>query len=683
MDNIQVFMRIRPLSEDEYRRDRTTQSAVRILSEDTVSIPSQRTETFTFDYVGDQDCMQEQVFDAVGKRAVDQCMKGYNGTIFAYGQTGSGKTFTMQGARDEFTGPDDELRGLIPRCFEYLFARIAEEEARSGGRVKYLCRASYIEIYNETIYDLLDPLIRMCALREDIKRGVFIDNVTEETVQDPSEAYDVFLRGTTSRHVSATSMNRESSRSHSVLMLVIQSLTQMDTGMTEVRESKFSLVDLAGSERQKLANTSGLRLKEAANINKSLSTLGNVINSLVDIASGKSRHVNYRDSKLTFLLRDSLGGNSVTSIIANVSPAMCNDMETASTLRFAQRAKMIRNNAVVNQDMQGDVSQLQAEIQRLKLHIANMQGLQAAGPSATSGSVTAVPSMAGSLSGGGTHNHDFGPDSHTLLSASAYDATASSEQQTTQFLLILAMRKLRESERQKARYAEIIFELKDSLDRQKRRLQQQKLVLKLAKSENDALRQGMDPAYASSAENTTLREEVTELQAALAAQPDSSDIIIENILLHEELDSLADKQQQQMMGGDAGTPSSSATPLSHPAHSDAIAALENLLSTKATSIDLQSRFPIIPDDSVYSGLESKIKQMKHEIADLGLQRDKLEFQIGSIDEDWNCVNEGARKLATASTTEQISEIVELTLDGIVGDQARDTWNIISSLYHTH
>ncbi|KAJ2585023.1 hypothetical protein IWW49_004848, partial [Coemansia sp. RSA 1797] len=273
MDNIQVFMRIRPLSEDEYRRDRTAESAVRILADNMVSIPSQRSENFTFDYVGDENCPQHEVFEAVGRRAVDQCMQGYNGTIFAYGQTGSGKTFTMQGARDEFTGPDDELRGLIPRCFECLFERIAEEEARTNGRVKYLCRASYIEIYNETIYDLLDPLTRTCAMREDIKRGVFIDNVTEETVQDPNEAYDVFVRGTTNRHVSATSMNRESSRSHSVLMLVIQSLTQMDSGLTEIRESRFNLVDLAGSERQKLANTSGLRLKEAANINKSLSTL--------------------------------------------------------------------------------------------------------------------------------------------------------------------------------------------------------------------------------------------------------------------------------------------------------------------------------------------------------------------------------------------------------------------------
>ncbi|KAI9466408.1 P-loop containing nucleoside triphosphate hydrolase protein, partial [Coemansia mojavensis] len=211
-------MRIRPLSEDEYRRDRSSESAVRMLSENN----------------RDENCTQQNVFEAVGKRAVDQCIQGYNGTIFAYATNRKRKDIHMQGARDE---------------------------------VKYLCRASYIEIYNETIYDLLDPLTRTCAMREDIKRGVFIDNVTEETVQDPNEAYECLFV-----------VRRTGIRSHSVLMLVIQSLTQMDTGLTEIRESKFSLVDLAGSERQKLANTSGLRLKEAANINKSLSTLGNTAN---------------------------------------------------------------------------------------------------------------------------------------------------------------------------------------------------------------------------------------------------------------------------------------------------------------------------------------------------------------------------------------------------------------------
>ncbi|KAJ2156307.1 Kinesin-like protein kif15 [Coemansia sp. RSA 552] len=656
MDNIQVFMRIRPLSEDEYRRDRSTESAVRMLADNVVSVPSQRSENFAFDFVGDEACTQKEVFEAVGKRAVEQCMQGYNGTIFAYGQTGSGKTFTMQGARDEFTGPDDELRGLIPRCFEYLFERISEEEARSGGQVKYLCRASYIEIYNETIYDLLDPMTRVCAMREDIKRGVFIDGVTEETVQDPNDAYGVFVRGMTNRHVSETSMNRESSRSHSVLVLVIQSLTQVDSGMTEIRESKFSLVDLAGSERQKLANTSGLRLKEAANINKSLSTLGNVINSLVDIGNGKSRHVNYRDSKLTFLLRDSLGGNSVTFIIANVSPAMCNDIETASTLRFAQRAKMIQNKAVVNQDMQANVPQLQAEIQRLKSQIAQLK-LTHSGGDGSQSPLSPGSTMRGAMSS---------TTSPTGLSAAGTKADpTSSEHRTTQFLLILAMRKLRESERQKARYAEAIFELKDAVDRRKRQQQQQNLVLKLKNAEIAALRRNASIGYVTSAENSALREEITALQATLSGQPDFSDLLFENMQLREELEYYLE-----------GQPPTDALP----GRSDAILALEALLSTKASTVDLQSSFPIIPDDTVYTGLDDKVRQSRHTINDLELQRDKLEFQINSIEEDWQCVNDGVHKLSQAVTDEQISQVAESTLDCIVGDQARDTWSAISALY---
>ncbi|KAJ2811207.1 Kinesin-like protein kif15 [Coemansia furcata] len=657
MDNIQVFMRIRPLSEDEYKRDRTSESAVRMLTDSTVSIPSQRTENFTFDFVGTEDCAQEEVFEAVGKRAVEQCIQGYNGTIFAYGQTGSGKTFTMQGARDEFTGPDDELRGLIPRCFEYLFARIAEEEARCNGRVKYLCKASYIEIYNETIYDLLDPLIRTCALREDIKKGIFIDNVTEETVQDPNEAYSVFVRGTTSRHVSATSMNRESSRSHSVLMLIIQSLTQMDTGLTEIRESQFNLVDLAGSERQKLANTSGMRLKEAANINKSLSTLGNVINSLVDISNGRPRHVNYRDSKLTFLLRDSLGGNSVTFIIANVSPAMCNDAETASTLRFAQRAKMIRNKAVVNQDMQGNVPQLQAEIQRLKLQIAQMR---------PNGSSAMDSSLAGS-------EYTVSPYSETVVSSDSGSGgigarpagLETKEHRIMWKFVLLVMRKLQETERQKARYAENIFELKDSLDRHRRQLQQQKLVLKLSKAECEALRRNTSIANVASAENNALREEITVLQSALSAQPDYSELIIENHQLLEELGYMAARQS---------------TISDLPDLTEAREAIESLLISETNAIDLKAAFPIIPDDAVYAGLEAKIKQAQHDINDLELQRDKLEFQINSIEEDWQSVNEGTHKLSTASTDDQVDAIIEKTMDSIVGDQARDTWSAISSLF---
>ncbi|KAJ2636511.1 Kinesin-like protein kif15, partial [Coemansia sp. RSA 1286] len=620
MDNIQVFMRIRPLSEDEYRRDRTTESAVRFVTENTVSIPTQRTENFTFDFVGNESCGQRDVFEAVGKRAVERCMQGYNGTIFAYGQTGSGKTFTMQGARDEFTGPDDELRGLIPRCFEYLFDRIAQEEQRSGGNVKYLCKASYIEIYNETIYDLLDPMMRTCAVREDIKRGIFVDGVTEETVLDPTEAYAVFMRGTHSRHVSATSMNRESSRSHSVLMLMIQSMTTTDTdGLTEIRESMFNLVDLAGSERQKLANTSGMRLKEAANINKSLSTLGNVINSLVDISNGKSRHVNYRDSKLTFLLRDSLGGNSVTFIIANVSPAMCNDAETASTLRFAQRAKMIRNKAVVNHDMQGNVPQLQAEIQRLKQQLAQMRSANGSGAPAS-----AVEPR---------ENDDLARANNDIASSSAR------EQQLTQFMLVLAMRKLGEAERQKSRYAEIIFELKDKVDRTRRQMLQQQMMIKLHKGLINDLRVNAPDSQVLCAENNVLREEISALQLALSAQPDYTDLLIENMQLQEELEhavttvSAVPDVENAMSSVSAGE-----------AREDAQKLLASLVASTSSAIDARNLPPIIPDDSVYGGLEQQLKRAQHDIDDLELQRDKLEFQISSIEEDWDYVKTGTHQL---------------------------------------
>ncbi|KAJ1822297.1 Kinesin-like protein kif15 [Coemansia sp. RSA 2598] len=662
MDNIQVFMRIRPLSEDEYRRDRTTESAVRFVSENTVSIPTQRTENFTFDFVGNESCTQHDVFDAVGKRAVERCMQGYNGTIFAYGQTGSGKTFTMQGARDEFTGPDDELRGLIPRCFEYLFDRIAQEERRSGGNVKYLCKASYIEIYNETIYDLLDPMMRTCVIREDIKKGIFVDGVTEETVLDPTEAYSVFMRGTHSRHVSATSMNRESSRSHSVLMLMIQSMTQTDTdGLTEIRESMFNLVDLAGSERQKLANTSGLRLKEAANINKSLSTLGNVINSLVDIGNGKSRHVNYRDSKLTFLLRDSLGGNSVTFIIANVSPALCNDAETASTLRFAQRAKMIRNKAVVNHDMQGNVPQLQAEIQRLKQQIDQLRGPAGnAAISTAAQQASTISSLAGPRA--------------AAAAAAASVVISSREHQLTEFMLVLAMRKLGESERQKSRYAEIIFELKDKVDRTRRQMLQQQLLLKLYKCQLSDMRAKAPETQLLSAENNALREEVSALQQALSAQPDYTELLIENMQLSEELDylhsaaGLLDAQQKR--------------PLEMPADAqeEAQKLLADLVTSKSLVIGADNVPPIIPDDSVYVGLEEQLKRTQHDIDDLEMQRDKLEFQINSIEEDWDYVRNGTHQLANASSVENAAEIIENTMDSIVGDQARQTWKAISSIH---
>ena len=282
------------------------------------------------------------------------------------GQTGSGKTFTMQGPINEDDSIDYEKRGVIPRTFDYLFQRIREEEKRNNGAVSYYCKCAYVEIYNECVYDLLDSSAGVtCTLREDSKKGVYVEGCTEAVVLNANEAFMLYEEGSKNRHVAETAMNRESSRSHCVFTITIQS-KKADGAIIDVRESRFNLVDLAGSERQQVAATTGSRLKEAGNINKSLLALSNVINALVDIANGKNRHVHYRDSKLTFLLRDSLGGNSKTLIIAAVSPSPLCQAETLSTLRFAQRAKQIRNKAVVNKDIQGNVFELQAEVRRLR-----------------------------------------------------------------------------------------------------------------------------------------------------------------------------------------------------------------------------------------------------------------------------------------------------------------------------
>ncbi|KAF3844869.1 hypothetical protein F7725_008032, partial [Dissostichus mawsoni] len=326
----------------------TSANTIRLLSK-----PEPR--TFTYDHVADMEISQESVFSSVAKNIVESCVNGYNGTIFAYGQTGSGKTFTMLGPSelDNFT---DELRGVIPRCFEYLFFLINREVERSGQSKSFLCKCSFIEIYNEQIYDLLDTASASLFLRENIKKGLFVEGAVEKFV---------LSTGWRNRRVASTSMNRESSRSHAVFTMMLESKESIND-VVNIRMSQLNLVDLAGSERQKDTNTEGSRLKEASSINRSLMCLGQVIMALVDVSNGKNRHICYRESKLTFLLRDSLGGNAKTYIIANVHPGSKCFGETLSTLQFAQRAKLIKNKAVINEDTQGNVRQLQAEVKKLK-----------------------------------------------------------------------------------------------------------------------------------------------------------------------------------------------------------------------------------------------------------------------------------------------------------------------------
>ena len=236
----------------------------------------------------------------------------------------------------------------------------------NGSALQFLVKCSFLEIYNEQIMDLLEPSSVNLNIREDINKGVYVEGLQEEAVGCHQDMMQLISKGSKNRHVGATSMNRQSSRSHSVLTTIIESKSRSATGVWNVKQSRFHLIDLAGSERQKLAGTVSDRLKEAGMINRSLSALGNVINSLVDVSEGKSRFVAYRDSKLTFILRDSLGGNSKTVIIANISPSHLNINETLSTLKFAQRAKLIRNKAVINEDSSGTILLLKNEIKKLK-----------------------------------------------------------------------------------------------------------------------------------------------------------------------------------------------------------------------------------------------------------------------------------------------------------------------------
>ncbi|KAF5097109.1 hypothetical protein D0Z00_002507 [Geotrichum galactomycetum] len=264
-------------------------------------------------------------------------MKGYNGTVLAYGQTGSGKSYTMMGSSID----DSIYRGAIPRIVDMIFEMILQ----SSSDIEYTVRVSYMEIYMERIKDLLNPRNDNLPIHEDKARGVYVKGLTEEYVSSAEEVYEVMRQGSGARAVASTNMNQESSRSHSIFAIVV---TQKNTVSGAQKSGQLFLVDLAGSEKVGKTGASGQTLEEAKKINKSLSALGMVINSLTD---GKSSHIPYRDSKLTRILQESLGGNSRTSLIVNCSPSSFNDSETLSTLRFGVRAKNIRNKAKINTEL--------------------------------------------------------------------------------------------------------------------------------------------------------------------------------------------------------------------------------------------------------------------------------------------------------------------------------------------
>ncbi|XP_058690546.1 kinesin-like protein KIF13B isoform X2 [Poecile atricapillus] len=314
---------------------------------------------------------QDVVFKCLGENILQNAFEGYNACIFAYGQTGSGKSYTMMGTADQ--------PGLIPRLCSGLFERAQKEENEEQS---FKVEVSYMEIYNEKVRDLLDPKGSRQSLkvREHSVYGPYVDGLSKLAVASYKDIESLMSEGNKSRTVAATNMNEESSRSHAVFKIILtHTLYDVQSGTSGEKVGKLSLVDLAGSERATKTGAAGDRLKEGSNINKSLTTLGLVISALADQAAGKNKNkfVPYRDSVLTWLLKDSLGGNSKTAMVATVSPAADNYDETLSTLRYADRAKNIVNHAVVNEDPNARIiRELREEVEKLREQLTKAEAMK-------------------------------------------------------------------------------------------------------------------------------------------------------------------------------------------------------------------------------------------------------------------------------------------------------------------
>ena len=357
---VKVAIRVRPMNKRE--KEQNSRLCVQVDKDNnTVSVISDKNEskTFPFDYVYPMETTQREVYDQVAFPIVDSIFQGYNGTIFAYGQTGCGKTFTMMGIIT-----DPQLRGVIPNAFDHIFGFIKTE----GESRKFFLRCSFVEIYNEEVRDLLGNKDKKLDIREDPKKGTFLKDLTYVTIKNPADIDKSLDTGNKNRHVGATSMNDQSSRSHSLFTVYLEIEEKGENNNSRIKSGKLNLVDLAGSERVGKTNATGQTFDEGKKINLSLTALGSVIDAL----SQNRKYIPYKDSKLTRLLADSLGGNTKTVMFANISPASYNYDETLGTLRYASRAKLIKNAPVVNEDPKDALlRKYEEEIKALKEKLAN------------------------------------------------------------------------------------------------------------------------------------------------------------------------------------------------------------------------------------------------------------------------------------------------------------------------
>ena len=347
--NVNVICRFRPMNDLE--KTSGNEQICDFTSPTSLTFHSSREKNvyrFNFDRIFPPSSTQQDIYDFGVKGIIDSVLDGYNGTVLAYGQTSSGKTYTMQGEMDE-----ERKQGIIPRMINHVFKHIYKNEGTD-----FMIKVSMIEIYQEKIRDLFDVSRVNLNIREDSIKGIYVDGASERYVGCPNDVLTLLELGSANRAQAATNMNEHSSRSHSIFILTINQTNKIE-GFSKI--GKLYLVDLAGSEKISKTGATGHTLEEAKIINKSLTTLGRVINNLTD---GKSTHIPYRESKLTRVLQESLGGNSKTCLIITCSPSIYNESESLSTLRFGERAKKIKNKPKINKEI--TVAELQKLVTQLK-----------------------------------------------------------------------------------------------------------------------------------------------------------------------------------------------------------------------------------------------------------------------------------------------------------------------------